>query len=111
MSRRVLTLLLVLGCGTSAHAAVSVPVPDMVKADGTIASLTRAGGRVILRGAFSHIGTYTGGAVGLDPDSGARDPRFARLDGQVSDAISDGKGGWYVGGQFLIAGESKAVAH
>lgn len=101
---------LVLASAASA-APVTLPAPGMLKADGSISGLTRAGSRIVLTGSFSHIGPYVGGAVALDPGSGARDPGFARIDGQVSDAIADGEGGWYVGGQFDIGGERRAVAH
>jgi outer membrane protein assembly factor BamB len=84
----------------------------MVKADGEISTLTRAGSRLVLSGDFHHIGPYVGSGVALDTRSGARDAAFARFDGQVSDVISDGHGGWYVAGQFRLAGSApRSVAH
>ncbi|MCW2991286.1 MAG: hypothetical protein JWM73_1880 [Solirubrobacterales bacterium] len=109
--RRALTLVFLLGSSASAQGALSLPAPGMLKADGSITSLTRAGSRIVLTGTFSHIGPYVGGAVALDPATGARDTRFPRLDGQVSDAISDTAGGWYVAGQFLIGGVRRSVTH
>lgn len=109
--RWALTLLVLLGSATTAQAAVTLPAPGMLKADGSINSLTRAGGRLILSGTFQHIGPYVGGGLGVEPNTGAIDPGFTRLDGQVSDVVGDGRDGWYVGGQFLIGGQRRAVTH
>src|SRR5690242_3051332 len=86
-------------------------MPGLVKADDSITGLTRVGSRIVLTGSFRHIGPYVGSGVALDPRSGARDPAFARFDGQVSDAIPDGEGGLYVAGQFRLGGPPRAVAH
>lgn len=109
--RVIAPVLVVLALASTAHASVLAPVPGMVKADGEIANLTRAGSRIVLTGDFRRIGTYVGGGVALDPRSGARDASFARIDGQVSDVLADGSGGWYVAGQFRVAGRERSVAH
>ena len=95
----------------AAYGSATWPVPGLVKADDSITGLQRVGSRIVLTGAFRHIGPYVGGGVALDPRSGARDPAYARFDGQVSDAIPDGKGGLYVAGQFRLGGPVRAVAH
>lgn len=104
-------ILFALALAAPAGAAVTFPYPGVVKANGPINGLTHIGSRIVLTGAFEHIGPYVGGGVALDPGSGARDPAFARFDGQVSDVIGDGKGGFYVAGQFRLGGPPRAVAH
>jgi hypothetical protein len=104
-------VLALLASASCAHAAVPVPFPGMVHADGSIDELTRVGSRIVLTGSFKHIGAYIGSGVAIDPESGARDSAFARFDGQVSDAIEDGSGGVYVAGQFLVGGKRRVVAH
>jgi hypothetical protein len=74
--------------------------PDAVAANGPITALERVDDLVYVRGDFTKIGIYTGSGLGLDPATGARDPRYPVFNGQVSDVLPDGQGGWFVGGDF-----------
>src|SRR3954452_479046 len=78
--------------------------------DYPVSSVRRFGDKLLLLGSFRQISSYVGSGLGMDPGSGAIDPGFPRFDGQISDVIDDGSGGWYVGGSFLIDG-GKAVRH
>src|SRR5205823_13582820 len=42
----------------------------------------------------------TGGGVPLRAADGTLAPRFAKVAGEVDAAISDGAGGWFIGGHF-----------
>jgi len=54
------------------------------------------GDRVYIGGTFTYVGRYTGSGVPLSAATGAPVPRFARVDGSVDTAISDGAGGYFV---------------
>lgn len=84
----------------------SAPAGALVT-DGPIHDLVRRGDTTYVRGQFHKIGSYSGPAVGLDSTTGARVPSTPVLDGQVSTAISDGAGGFYVGGEFTRAGDDR----
>jgi len=68
--------------------------------NGVVNGIGRAGDAIYLGGAFTIVGPATGGAVRLDPATGAVMTPYPRVVGEVDCAISDGAGGWYVGGQF-----------
>ncbi|MEA2495292.1 MAG: hypothetical protein QOJ29_3203 [Thermoleophilaceae bacterium] len=93
-----------LALAAAASADTPMPVGNVLETDGSITEIRRFGSELMLSGNFERIGPYAGSGVGMDPASGALDPTFPRFDGQVSDAIDDGNGGWYVGGQFLVGG-------
>jgi len=83
------------------NAAVSAPP---LSAEGRVNAIQRFGPRLLVTGSFTSIGPVVGSALALSTESGARDPRFPLVDGQVSDAIADGHGGWYLGGAFSEVG-------
>jgi outer membrane protein assembly factor BamB len=105
--------LAVLALAPSVRAAAPPATTNPLVADGSVQSVQRFGPDLLLRGSFDHIGPYVGSGLGMDPASGAIDPAFPRFDGQVSDVIDDGSGGWYVGGSFLIGGSGPVqhIAH
>jgi hypothetical protein len=85
---------------------VSVPVhaqrvqPDFWGPGGEVTSIARVGNTIYLAGGFADVGPATGGAVPLDRIAGAPLPRFPRVNGIVAAVIGDGRGGWFVGGDF-----------
>jgi len=110
MRRTVLVFFAVLALAPGARAAVTFPSSPVLMTDGEVDQLRYVGNDILVSGYFGHIGPFIGGGLGMDPASGAIDPAFPQLDGQVSDAIDDGSGGWYVGGQFLVDG-AQPVRH
>lgn len=84
-----------------------------VVADERIEQLVRSGDRIYAHGWFSTVGRYAGPGTALDTATGvdAASPRIA--DGQVSVALADGSGGWYLGGDFTRIGGRAAggLAH
>ena len=107
--RRVWMIVVVAALALAPVAGATAPVPTgtALETDGSVTQIQRVGDELMLTGWFSQIGPYIGSGVGMDPASGAVDPAFPRFDGQVSDAIGDGNGGLYVGGQFLLDGAGK----
>ena len=71
-----------------------------VVADGAVDQVVRSGDRVYVYGGFERIGHYTGPGRVLDATTAADRPAPVLPDGQVSVAVADGSGGWYVGGDF-----------
>ncbi|MCB8957063.1 MAG: PQQ-binding-like beta-propeller repeat protein [Nocardioides sp.] len=71
-----------------------------VVADEAVHEVVRSGDRIYAYGNFDHIGRYSGPGRVLDATTGADLPAPVLPDGQVSVSVSDGSGGWYVGGDF-----------
>ncbi len=87
--------------------------PGSLVADEQILQLLRVGDRVYAKGYFTTVGRYAGPGSILDGQTGepATSPTIA--DGQVSVAVRDGAGGWYLGGDFTRIGGHPAhgLAH
>jgi hypothetical protein len=60
-------------------------------------------GTTYIGGNFTHIGTYSGGGIPFRTDSVGVQP-FPVVEGQVDAVVSDGAGGWYIGGTFSQVG-------
>lgn len=60
--------------------------------------------RVYLGGAFDIVGPQTGHGSLTDPTTGVLNPGNKVISGDVSAAIQDGAGGWFLGGTFRTAG-------
>lgn len=82
-------------------------------ADGAVSGFARMGNTLYLLGAFTSIGPNTGGGVPVDPVSGQPAQRYARVAGTVLACVSDGRRGWFLGGDFSgVGGVARAnVAH
>jgi hypothetical protein len=57
-------------------------------------------GYTLLSGDFTQIGPYSGSGIVANLSSGAVDSGYPKISGAVNAVVSDGNGGWYVGGQF-----------
>ncbi len=60
------------------------------------------GDTLFVGGDFTHVGPFTGGLLPVDATTGASAPSFGIIDGDVNAVVSDGAGGWYVGGSGRI---------
>ena len=80
--------------------------------DGEIYDLARDGDRLFVQGGFTQIGRYAGPGDRLG-STGQSKPIPEIGDGQVSVVVSDGAGGWYLGGDFTRIGGRAAggLAH
>lgn len=76
--------------------------------DAEARSLARHGDTLFVGGGFSLIGPPTGSSVAVDPVGGTL-IATAGVAGEVRFVIPDGRGGWFIGGQFH-APERPAVA-
>jgi hypothetical protein len=65
-----------------------------------IGRLEHSNGYTLLSGSFDKVGPYTGSAVVTNATTGAVDAAMPKVNGDVWVTVSDGSGGWYVGGYF-----------
>ena len=86
---------------------VAVPAESWVT-NGTVHAVRQVGNRIYVGGTFTQAGPNTGFGVALDPSSGAWVPAFPKINGTVLVAVPDGKGGFYIGGDFTqVGGKSR----
>ena len=104
-----------------ACASASSPVPKITASpNGPVLAIATSGNTIYLGGNFSQIGTATGTWASLSSSSGQLDramPQVAGSDPElvpgVFAEVSDGAGGWYIGGSFTSVGglPRNGVAH
>ena len=69
--------------------------------DGKVSTLARSGATAYLGGFFKYIGQLTGGGAMLNLEDGhLTNNRSLKIKGRVMTAVPDGKGGWFIGGDF-----------
>jgi hypothetical protein len=81
---------------------------------GSVDATVRVGGTVYIGGDFNRIADRTGSAIVVPARGGAPERVRAEIaGGSVRTAISDGSGGWYVGGSFTSVGGARrdGLAH
>ncbi|QHT65680.1 T9SS type A sorting domain-containing protein [Rhodocytophaga rosea] len=73
--------------------------------DSPVSSIARSGNTIYIAGFFRHVGPNTGSGVILNRSDGklASAP-LLKINGIVRASISDGKGGWFIGGDFTQVG-------
>jgi len=93
--------------------SMSQVVNENLWGGGGVGSIARIGNTLYIAGGFARVGPSSGGGVPLDPSSGAPLRPYASVAGEVYACISDGAGGWFIGGDFsAVGGEPRAnVAH
>jgi len=97
-----------------AGAAVPSSVPSSTwVTNGPVSAVVAAGDRVYIGGEFTYVGPNTGSGVLLDRRRGSPVAPFAKVNGSVLAVVSDGAGGYYVGGWFdRVGGVPRAnLAH
>jgi hypothetical protein len=112
-----LALLAVLGLiaipVTPAFAVAGSLTGAAIETNGTVNALASSSDRVYLAGSFTRAGAPTGSGADLSQGDGARNVAFARPNGIVNAVVSDGAGGWFIGGTFTRVGTlaRNRVAH
>ena len=74
--------------------------------DGSVKTIVEDNGIVYIGGDFTEIGPYQPFGTQIDSATGFPDFSRARPSGAVLTSTSDGNGGWYIGGQFNMVGDS-----
>src|SRR5688500_1176586 len=72
--------------------------------DGEVKAVAVSGSTAYIGGNFSRIAPYTGSSARFDAaDAQLKNP-WPEVDGVVNAIVSDGTGGWYLGGDFRSVG-------
>ena len=91
-------MLAIAGAGAAvARRASNVPP---LSPDGEVVALTAAGGKVYVQGAFSRFGPHTGNFAVVSRSTARRPQAASAVSGDVDAVVSDGRGGWFIGGEF-----------
>jgi hypothetical protein len=80
--------------------SAQVVQPGLWGVNGTVESIARIRDRLYVGGSFTTVGPNTGGGVPVDRRTASPRTPFARVTGRVSAVVSDGGGGWFLGGHF-----------
>ncbi|MEP7034404.1 MAG: hypothetical protein ABI662_11895 [Dermatophilaceae bacterium] len=80
------------------------PVASWWGTNGRVTDIVSLGNRVYLSGGFDYIGPQTGYGTAVDGRQGVKLAGAPVIDGTVYATVSDGAGGWYVGGSFKTVG-------
>src|SRR2546427_4457007 len=92
-------------------------LPDRtVVANARVNGIVRIGGTVYIGGYFNRVGPRVGPWAAVDASSGQLVPGLPQVSGgnaKVWATVSDGSGGWYIGGGFthLGGGPRSRLAH
>jgi hypothetical protein len=108
----IMSQLALAGMGASPARGGVMPQP-LWGADTGVGELAQIGNTLYLAGGFSVIGPNCGGGLPLDPLAGAPRQPYAKVAGVVYASVSDGAGGWFIGGDFSAVGEQprRNLAH
>ena len=101
----VAVLVLTAGLSRVLAAPASVPEQRFWVPDNGVDAIVARTDVVYLGGAFTHVGPFTGGFTSLDAAGGAADYGMPKFHGIVKAILSDGAGGWFVGGLFRKVGD------
>ncbi|MBL9134515.1 MAG: hypothetical protein JNK85_01540 [Verrucomicrobiales bacterium] len=90
-----------LGAPTSGFAQCQwSPTPRLGVVDGAISAIRLDGETIFLGGQFHYAGPRTGAAAVFEGPTWNRQRQFPFIDGTVYAIEPDGRGGWFVGGEF-----------
>ena len=82
----------------------AIGAPPKSGVDGSVLATLRVGDTLFVGGFLGSVGQPRGTLITVDPASGSPDENSPAVAGLVNCAVSDGKGGWYVGGKVVAAG-------
>ena len=104
MKKKILLLLAITLLYTVKSGIAQVTDNSLLVTNGAVSSIVTNGNISYLGGAFTQIGPATGSGAMYDANTGVRNSKFPKVCGTVNTIISDGKGGWYIGGNFSEVG-------
>lgn len=79
----------------------------------TVTAIARSENTLYFGGSFESVGPSTGGGVPVSARNGEPAVCYPKVAGEVAEVISDGHGGWFIGGTFTGVGglPRKNLAH
>jgi hypothetical protein len=95
--KQIMALLVAVTSLNSLWAQTSKPI---AVPNSTITTCVSDGNNTYIGGAFTKIYTPAKYVTRIDKTTGKVDTSFFTFDGQISAMVSDGNGGWYIGGSF-----------
>ncbi len=72
--------------------------------NGEVYAIYKNGNNVYIGGDFNAIGPITGSGAQIDTTTAIANTNLPRVDGTINTTISDGAGGWFIGGTFTRVG-------
>src|SRR5829696_886001 len=76
---------------------------------GTVFATTVVGSRIYVGGDFSYAGRWVGRGAAVNETTGRQGTLPLRAIGTIRTAVADGKGGWWIGGDFTqVGGRTRA---
>jgi 6-phosphogluconolactonase (cycloisomerase 2 family) len=85
--------------------AFSTTPDSPTQTNGAVNAIVQSGDRTYIGGTFTRVGVPIGFGASLAPGSGAPDYSVAKPNGTVNAVVSDGAGGWFIGGLFSAVGD------
>jgi hypothetical protein len=82
----------------------SLPRKDFWVPDGEVNAIVETNGIVYIGGLFDYVGRVSETGTAVDLVAGASDLNFPKFKGAIKAVVTDGAGGWIVGGLFTAAG-------
>ena len=82
----------------------SEPRGNMCFTNGTVRAIVRTEDTVYIGGDFTHVRPHTGYGVPIDTSTGKAVSEFPKVNSTIWACVSDGSGGWYIGGEFTEVG-------
>jgi hypothetical protein len=92
------------GASPAAGEPSGAPAGGAYTTNGPVWALARAGGRTYIGGDFTRVGVRSGAGAILSSTDGSRQTFPEVAGGDVRAVVSDGDGGWYIGGSFSAVG-------
>ena len=80
-------------------------LPGSWQLNGSVSAIASDGFNTYIGGAFTEMGPISGPGAALD-NSGFFNAAFPKVNDTIRCAVSDGSGGWYIGGHFTKVGDS-----
>ena len=72
--------------------------------NGEVYAIYKNGNNVYIGGDFNAVGPITGSGAQIDTTTAIANTSLPRVDGTINTTISDGAGGWFIGGTFTRVG-------
>ncbi|MEK7263064.1 MAG: choice-of-anchor D domain-containing protein [Bacteroidota bacterium] len=104
MMNVLLTLLLINGILFPLTAMTQSLQSNVPITNGSVYTMQQSGSKIYLGGTFTYVGLLTGSAAVIDTANSYGDVGYPNVNGAINAAISDGSGGWYIGGDFTNVG-------